>query len=173
VSGAQISIAPPPPLPLPLPPAVSAATVVPAPAVSAALQPLIPAPSAAAVLPLPDASAAAPPPLGLDPSAAVGADLSGAEVSGAEVSGPPAELDPEEVIFNTYMLLQKISQQIDGIVSRDSSTLQQYIGNTVFTLNTKLDSLATMVAGIPTATSTAYGEGQTGGKRRGTQKKRK
>jgi chorismate synthase len=71
------------------------------------------------------------------------------------------------------MLLQKISQQIDGIVSRDSSTLQQYIGNTVFTLNTKLDSLATMVAGIPTATSTAYGEGQAGGKRRGTQKKRK
>jgi hypothetical protein len=105
------------------------------------------------------------------------------EVSGAGVSGPPADLDPEEVIFNTYMLLQKISQQIDGIVSRDSSALQEYIGQTVFTLNKKIDDLTPInpkiddltkiVADIPTGTSTGYGEGQVGGKRRGTQKKRK
>jgi hypothetical protein len=174
--------------PLPLAPAVSAATVLP---------PLIPAadPSAATAFPASGASAAAPPPLGLNPSAAVAA-----EVSGAGVSGPPVDLDPEEVIFNTYMLVQKISQQIDGIVSRDSSALQEYIGNKVFELDIKIDSLARMVAGvpagnpmgisnpsldtkidslvtmvsdIPTGTSTGYGEGQTGGKRRGTQKKRK
>ena len=172
-------------------------TLIPAPdasaaasAAEAALQALIPAPDASAAASA--AAAAAPPSLGLDPSAASAASAP---------SGPPADLDPEEVILNTYALLQKISQQIDGIVSRDSSALQEYIGNKVFDLDIKIDNLARMVAGvpagaptstqnqsldtkidglttlvasIPAGTSSGYGEGQTGGgKRRGTQKKRK